>query len=407
MSDSTLAAATPCPRPRPWRYGQRGTPPPLRTLLRGHSERPEHLAGCHRRPQLSAAALCGVEVRLVEERSDFKGGRGGTRFHIWCPRVLQSVRGRSQSAAQPVQPARELPCSVRMRWHIPHGGREHLEAYLNVYDGEKAETADGDRAGKRLWVHLQTQQEVKLRMTGMALSVIRNDGFLALYNGLSASLFRQMTYSMTRFAIYETVRDRLSKNSNGPLPFYQKVLLGAFGGFTGGFVGTPADMVNVRMQNDMKLPAHLRRNYAHAIDGMYQVLRHEGLKKLFSGGSMASSRGALVTVGQLACYDQAKQLVLTTGILSDNIFTHFLASFIAGGCATFLCQPMDVLKTRLMNSKGEYRGVAHCAIETAKLGPMAFYKGFVPAAVRLVPHTVLTFIFLEQLRKYFGVRVPA
>ncbi|XP_015680637.1 mitochondrial dicarboxylate carrier-like [Protobothrops mucrosquamatus] len=131
----------------------------------------------------------------------------------------------------------------------------------------------------------------------------------------------------------------------------------------------------------------------------------EGVKKLFSGGTMASSRGALVTVGQLACYDQAKQLVLGTGLLADNIFTHFLASFIAGGCATFLCQPLDVLKTRLMNSQGEYRGVLHCAVETARLGPLAFYKGLVPAGIRLVPHTVLTFVFLEQLRKYFGIKV--
>ncbi|NWX93521.1 DIC protein, partial [Nothoprocta pentlandii] len=250
-----------------------------------------------------------------------------------------------------------------------------------------------------------TQQEVKMRMTGMALRVIRADGVLALYNGLSASLCRQMTYSLTRFAIYETARDHLGRGTQGPPPFYQKVLLGAVGGFTGGFVGTPADMVNVRMQNDMKQPAHLRRNYSHALDGMYRVLREEGLKKLFSGATMASSRGALVTVGQLSCYDQAKQLVLTTGLLSDNIFTHFLASFIAGGCATFLCQPLDVLKTRLMNSQGEYRGVSHCAMETAKLGPLAFYKGFVPAAIRLVPHTVLTFVFLEQLRKYFGIKV--
>ncbi|XP_062447724.1 mitochondrial dicarboxylate carrier isoform X2 [Rhea pennata] len=225
-----------------------------------------------------------------------------------------------------------------------------------------------------LKVHLQTQQEVKMRMTGMALRVIRTDGFLALYNGLSASLCRQMTYSLTRFAIYETARDRLGQGNQGPPPFYQKVLLGAVGGFTGGFVGTPADMVNVRMQNDMKQPAHLRRNYSHALDGIYRVLREEGLKKLFSGATMASSRGALVTVGQLSCYDQAKQLVLTTGLLSDNIFTHFLASFIAGGCATFLCQPLDVLKTRLMNSQGEYRGVSHCAMETARLGPLAFYK---------------------------------
>uniref|UniRef100_A0A6I8SNK5 Solute carrier family 25 member 10 n=1 Tax=Xenopus tropicalis TaxID=8364 RepID=A0A6I8SNK5_XENTR len=238
-------------------------------------------------------------------------------------------------------------------------------------------------------VHLQTQQEVKMRMTGMAISVIRNDGFLALYNGLSASLFRQITYSLTRFAIYETARDRLMQDNKAPLPFYQKVLLGAVGGFTGGFIGTPADMVNVRQHYIIFLPSL------------------EGFRKLFSGATMASSRGALVTVGQLACYDQAKQLVLNTGFLSDNIFTHFLASSIAGGCATFLCQPLDVLKTRLMNAKGEYRGVVHCTLETAKLGPLAFYKGLVPAGIRLIPHTVLTFVFLEQLRKYFGVKVPA
>lgn len=254
-------------------------------------------------------------------------------------------------------------------------------------------------------VHLQTQQEVKMKMVGMAMHVVKNDGFLALYNGLSASLCRQMSYSLTRFAIYETVRDMISTDSQGPMPFYQKVLLGAFGGFTGGFIGTPADMVNVRMQNDVKLPAELRRNYKHALDGLYRVFREEGVRRLFSGATMASSRGALVTVGQLACYDQAKQLVLGTGILGDNILTHFLSSFIAGGCATFLCQPLDVMKTRLMNSKGEYTGVMHCLKDTAKLGPSGFYKGLVPAGIRLIPHTVLTFLFLEQLKKYFGIIV--
>uniref|UniRef100_A0A8C5BVY8 Solute carrier family 25 member 10b n=1 Tax=Gadus morhua TaxID=8049 RepID=A0A8C5BVY8_GADMO len=240
-------------------------------------------------------------------------------------------------------------------------------------------------------VHLQTQQEVKLRMVGMATHVVKSEGFLALYSGLSASLCRQMSYSLTRFAIYETVRDVIGSTSQGPMPFYQKVLLGAFGGFTGGFVGTPADMVNV--------------SYKHAIDGLVRVFQEEGLRKLFSGATMASSRGALVTVGQLACYDQAKQLVLGTGVMGDNVLTHFLSSFIAGGCATFLCQPLDVMKTRLMSSKGEYTGVTHCLRETARLGPMAFYKGLVPAGIRLIPHTVLTFMFLEQLKNHFGIRI--
>lgn len=58
-----------------------------------------------------------------------------------------------------------------------------------------------------------------------------------------------------------------------------------------------------------------------------------------------------------------------------------------------------------MNAKGEYQGVLHCAMDTAKLGPLAFYKGLFPAGIRLVPHTVLTFVFLEQLRKHFGTKV--
>uniref|UniRef100_A0A8C9WAY6 Mitochondrial dicarboxylate carrier n=1 Tax=Scleropages formosus TaxID=113540 RepID=A0A8C9WAY6_SCLFO len=254
-----------------------------------------------------------------------------------------------------------------------------------------------------LKVHLQTQQEVKMRMTGMALHVVRNDGFLALYNGLSASLCRQMSYSLTRFAIYETVRDMMGGANQGPMPFYQKVLLGAFGGMsTGSEVVMRLHLSNLSRTNRTLC---LARSYTHALDGLFRVWREEGVRRLFSGATMASSRGALVTVGQLSCYDQAKQIVLSTGFLSDNIFTHFLASFIAGGCATFLCQPLDVLKTRLMNSKGEYTGVMHCLKETAKLGPLAFYKGLVPAGIRLIPHTVLTFVFLEQLRKYFGIVV--
>lgn len=52
----------------------------------------------------------------------------------------------------------------------------------------------GADAGLSFWpqVHLQTQQQVKKRMMGMAVHVVKSDGVLALYNGLSASLCRQV-----------------------------------------------------------------------------------------------------------------------------------------------------------------------------------------------------------------------
>lgn len=47
-----------------------------------------------------------------------------------------------------------------------------------------------------------------------------------------------------------------------PIPFYLSACLAGMGGFAGGFVGNPADLVNVRMQNDIKLPPAQRRKYA-------------------------------------------------------------------------------------------------------------------------------------------------
>ena len=50
-----------------------------------------------------------------------------------------------------------------------------------------------------LKVQLQTQTEGKIGLASQAVKVVRNDGVLALYNGLSASLVRQLTYSTTRW----------------------------------------------------------------------------------------------------------------------------------------------------------------------------------------------------------------
>ena len=44
---------------------------------------------------------------------------------------------------------------------------------------------------------------------------------------------------------------------------------------------------------------------------------------------MASSRAVLMTIGQIAFYDQIKVLMLKSGFFEDNILTHFSASISA------------------------------------------------------------------------------
>lgn len=66
--------------------------------------------------------------------------------------------------------------------------------------------------------------------------------------------------------------------------------------------------------------------------------------------------------------------------------------------------PLDVMKTRIMNAeKGKYTGVVHAVTSTAKEGGLKiFFSGFGPAAIRIMPQTVLTWVFKEQLRLEFG-----
>ena len=51
----------------------------------------------------------------------------------------------------------------------------------------------------------------------------------------------------------------MSTDSSGNVPFFKRVIIAGVAGATGGFIGTPGDMINVRMQNDIKLPPESRR----------------------------------------------------------------------------------------------------------------------------------------------------
>lgn len=79
-----------------------------------------------------------------------------------------------------------------------------------------------------LKVTLQTQQEAKLSIFSLTGKIIRERGIFALYNGLSASLLRQITYSTTRFGLYE-----VGKQDYGNT-FMGKVMLAGISGAAGG-----------------------------------------------------------------------------------------------------------------------------------------------------------------------------
>lgn len=230
--------------------------------------------------------------------------------------------------------------------------------------------------------------------------VLRNDGFLGLYSGLSASLLRQLTYSTARFGVYEELKSDFTTEKSKP-SFPTLIAMACTSGFIGGVVGNPADVLNVRMQHDSGLPKDQRRNYKNAIDGLFRMTREEGWKSLFRGVWPNSMRAVLMTASQLASYDGFKRVLLDNTPMEDGLTTHFSASFLAGFVATTICSPVDVIKTRVMSST-ESKGIMTLLSDIyRKEGVGWMFRGWVPSFIRLGPHTIATFLFLEQHKKMY------
>jgi dicarboxylate transporter 10 len=205
---------------------------------------------------------------------------------------------------------------------------------------------------------------------------------------------------MARFGIYETLKERVTTAEKKP-SFLTLVGMASVSGFLGGVAGNPGDILNVRMQHDAALPLEKRRNYKHALDGVIRMAREEGVGSLWKGVWPNSSRAVLMTVGQLATYDGFKNVLLQYTPLQDNLNTHFTASFLAGFVATTICSPVDVIKTRVMSSH-EHKSIVTLVTEITKAeGLRWMFKGWVPSFIRVGPHTVLTFLFLEQHKKMY------
>ncbi|OAA79548.1 Mitochondrial carrier domain protein [Akanthomyces lecanii RCEF 1005] len=238
-------------------------------------------------------------------------------------------------------------------------------------------------------------------MSGTFVHILKNDGVIGLYSGISASLMRQLTYSTVRFGVYEELKTRYERSGRSA-GFPALTAMAVSSGFLGGIAGNFADVLNVRMQHDAALPAAERRNYKHAVDGMVRMARDEGLSSYFRGWLPNASRAAVMTAGQLATYDTFKRLLLEYTPLGDTLTTHFSASFLAGLAAATATSPIDVIKTRVMSSSQQQQGIAQSIREVYRAEGMGWmFKGWVPSFLRLGPHTICTFIFLEAHRKLY------
>lgn len=190
-----------------------------------------------------------------------------------------------------------------------------------------------------------------------------------------------MTYSTVRFAIYEEIKHRADPNPGTLL----LIAAASASGFAGGIVGNFADVLNVRMQNDSSLPVQERRNYKHVVDGLIRMTREEGVSSWFRGWLANSSRAAVQTAGQLASYDEIKNMLIRHVTAADTLWTQISASLLAGLIAATVTNPIDVVKTRLMSSSAN-QGIFGVIRQMSRAdGAKWVFRGWIPSFLRIGP----------------------
>ncbi|KAL8371092.1 hypothetical protein RB595_001107 [Gaeumannomyces hyphopodioides] len=114
------------------------------------------------------------------------------------------------------------------------------------------------------------------------MKTVRNEGVLALYNGLESTLWRHILWNAGYFGCIFQVRQLMPKAETKKGQMANDILAGSVGGTVGTILNTPMDVVKSRIQNTTKVSGVVPK-YNWAWPALGTVMREEGFSALYKG----------------------------------------------------------------------------------------------------------------------------
>ncbi|XP_020322769.1 calcium-binding mitochondrial carrier protein SCaMC-1-like [Oncorhynchus kisutch] len=181
------------------------------------------------------------------------------------------------------------------------------------------------------------------------------------------------------------------KTSGG---WWKQLAAGAMAGAVSRTGTAPLDRVKVFMQVHSS-----KSNRITLLGGFKQMIKEGGVASLWRGNGINVLKIAPETAIKFMAYEQYKKLLTPEGEKVQT-YQRFMAGSLAGATAQSSIYPMEVMKTRLTLGKtGQYNGMFDCAKKILrKEGIKAFYKGYTPNMIGIIPYAGIDLAVYESLK---------
>ncbi|XP_053195330.1 calcium-binding mitochondrial carrier protein SCaMC-2-B isoform X1 [Scomber japonicus] len=156
----------------------------------------------------------------------------------------------------------------------------------------------------------------------------------------------------------------------------------------------PLDRLKVLMQVHAS-----KSNSMRMAGGFGQMIREGGVRSLWRGNGINVIKIGPESAIKFMAYEQIKRLI-GSNQETLGITERLVAGSLAGAIAQSSIYPMEVLKTRLaLRKTGQFSGIVHCAKHIfQKEGMAAFYKGYVPNMLGIIPYAGIDLAVYETLK---------
>eukprot|EP00826_Nyctotherus_ovalis_P046077 TRINITY_DN5164_c0_g3_i1.p2 TRINITY_DN5164_c0_g3~~TRINITY_DN5164_c0_g3_i1.p2 ORF type:complete len:267 (+),score=85.97 TRINITY_DN5164_c0_g3_i1:389-1189(+) len=257
---------------------------------------------------------------------------------------------------------------------------------------------------------MQLKGEAKARASVVDVCrtlMLKEGGVRAFYRGIGSALMRQVVYTTMRLGIFYTVLDTAKQKYNRALSPFEKGIASLTAGAISAFMANPFDLALIRFQADGALPPAERRNYGNVFSALVRITSQEGFTNLWKGATPTIVRAMALNLGMLAPYEECKQRFKK--FWGDSKKTYFASSLVAGFLAAFMCLPFDNVKTKVQKMKKlpdgsyPYRGFFDAFKKSiGREGVTKLWIGFPVFYVRIGGHAMLTLLFSDTFKFYFG-----